>query len=493
MSGIVCYNLFTTTDKRSLNGHQLLGGEVMAKFTDKELQERPTKKDKWLADPAARGEGQFCARVTQAGAKVFYFRYTGPEGKRTRYRIGSYDPKGQAGFTLKDARSRAGKLSQLYQSGVSDIKGYFVEKLEIEEAQKAAEKSRLEAERIAEEARICAENEAMEKAKSRLTVNMLFEKWLAAQLLRRKDQGKEVSRSFHKDVLPVIGTMYADEVKKGHISEVVDSVLARGANRLARLLFADLRQMFNWAVYRDWLDVNPTAKIRKSEVGTRDVERDRVLSDDEIKQLAELVPKAGLIPTTEAAVWICLSTCCRIGELLNARWEDIDLEKMVWLIPRDIAKNGQAFKISLSKFSVKQFLAIQRHRGEYQWLYPNRKKNGSVSSKSVTRQLSDRQRSKALSKRSQDTGILCLSGGRWTPHDLRRTGATLMATLGVRPEIIERCLNHIEQNKVRRIYQRYSYEPEMKQAWELLGERVEVLVSENRSAKIIAINQTLSR
>ena len=64
-----------------------------------------------------------------------------------------------------------------------------------------------------------------------------------------------------------------------------------------------------------------------------------------------------------------------------------------------------------------------------------------------------------------------------------------MATLGVAPEVIERCLNHIEQNKVRRIYQRYSYAPEMEKAWELLGSRLEALTSDKPLAKVVPIGK----
>jgi len=35
----------------------------------------------------------------------------------------------------------------------------------------------------------------------------------------------------------------------------------------------------------------------------------------------------------------------------------------------------------------------------------------------------------------------------------------------VLPEVAERCLNHTEENKVKRINQRHSYENEMQQAW----------------------------
>lgn len=57
-------------------------------------------------------------------------------------------------------------------------------------------------------------------------------------------------------------------------------------------------------------------------------------------------------------------------------------------------------------------------------------------------------------------------------HDLRRTGATMMTALGVLPEIAERCLNHAEENKMKRICQRHSYETEKREAWKLLGDRL---------------------
>ena len=50
-----------------------------------------------------------------------------------------------------------------------------------------------------------------------------------------------------------------------------------------------------------------------------------------------------------------------------------------------------------------------------------------------------------------------------------------MTALGVLPEVAERCLNHTEENRIKRIYQRYAYEAEMKLAWERLGNYLEQL------------------
>ena len=74
---------------------------------------------------------------------------------------------------------------------------------------------------------------------------------------------------------------------------------------------------------------------------------------------------------------------------------------------------------------------------------------------------------------------LLLAGGSWTPHDLRRTGATLMVALGVIPEVAERMPKPYRRNKVKRIYQRHSYEPEMREAWQQLGQRLDILVNQD--------------
>jgi integrase len=63
--------------------------------------------------------------------------------------------------------------------------------------------------------------------------------------------------------------------------------------------------------------------------------------------------------------------------------------------------------------------------------------------------------------------------GEWTQHDLRRTGAMMMGSLGVQPDIIEKCLNHAEQDKLIRVFQRQEMTPEQREAWRLLGDRLE--------------------
>jgi len=446
----------------------------MAKITDRQMTGKPAENDKWLSEVAIWGHGSLVARITKSGERLFYFRYTNSKSERVTLPIGTYSRDGSEGtMTIAKAGLRAKELAGLHKSGVRDIK----EHLEAEEVAKIAlrdaELARINSEQIALE-------QELERQATRKTVEDLFEHWAKIDLANRKDGGLEVRRMFKKDVLPYLGIIALDDLKKGHITEVTDALLARGVNRMAKMIFSLMRQMFRFAVDRDLIDHDPTASIRKSKIGSKDLERDRVLSEEEIRILSTRLPEAGLLISTEAAVWVALSTCCRIGELLNARWENVDLEKGVWTIPAEDSKNGKAHIVTLSQFSIQQFQRIHALSGDSKWCYPNSKDVGPVCSKTVTKQLGDRQRLPAqgvLSNRSVNAQALLLKGGKWTPHDLRRTGATLMTALGVLPEVAERCLNHTEENKVKRTYQRHSYTKEMADAWHKLGQHIESLIN----------------
>ncbi|PPK37587.1 integrase [Pseudomonas laurylsulfatiphila] len=448
----------------------------MAKITDRQMTAKPVSSDKWLSDVAIWGHGSLVARITPSGERLFYFRYSNSNGERVTYPIGTYSRDGLEGtMTLAEAGQRAKELAGLHKAGTRDIREHLA----------AEEASRIAA-RDAEIARLASEKVAIEAEQARQvarkSVRELFEHWAKVDLINRKDKGAEVRRMFEKDVLPFLGNLAVADVKKGHITEVTDSMLARGVNRAAKIAFSLMRQMFRFAVDRDLIEYDPSASIRKAKIGGKDVERDRVLSDEEIRTLAKLTPDAGLLPSTEAAIWIALSTCCRIGELLGARWEHLNLKQSTWLIPAENSKNGKPHNIMLSSFSVQQFERVQRLNRTSAWCYPNTDDSGPVCSKTVTKQLGDRQRQPGqgvMTNRSAKAKALLLTGGKWTPHDLRRTGATIMTALGVLPEVAERCLNHTEENKVKRIYQRHSYTKEMADAWYRLGDHLGQLTSVN--------------
>ena len=401
------------------------------------------------------GGGLFVrVRAAVAGGSVS-FRYAYRiDGKQKWMTLGSY-PK----MTLKSARRARADCDVKVKAGIDPA------------LDKRLDKERNRQQQLAEQA-------AIEAAEKRITAQILFDRWMQLDVCHHKDKGAAVRRLFEKDVLPYIGQLAAEDVKKSHIMAVVDKLLERGVDRMAKVAFSLMRQMFRFGVERDIIDTDPTASVNKSKIGKPNTERDRWMVEDEIRELARKMPGARMLKSTECAIWIALATGCRIGELLKAKWSDIDLEAGTWVIPQENSKNGDALTVYLSGFAVQQFKVLQAFNSEVLWCYPDRSGDNHVCEKTVTKQIKDRQLyddRKPMSRRSKHAEALKLSGGAWTPHDLRRTAGTMMTALGVLPDIADKCLNHKEQNRIRRTYLRHSYAEEKREAWRLLGERLELL------------------
>lgn len=311
-------------------------------------------------------------------------------------------------------------------------------------------------------------------------VQQLFDEWFKRDLSKRRaDAGASVDRAFQKDVLPTLGEIPLSLIRRAHVTQLLDQVSERGVTRTVGILLADLRQMFSFGLARELLPLDPTFGLKKAAWQGIAAERDRVLSQAEIKALSKTLPNSDLLITHQHAIWIMLSTLARVGEISKARRSDIDLNAKTWLIPAEHSKNGIEHLIDLSPFAllhIKALLALEdaaakkAEREQSLYLLPARHHQGHLDVKTLAKQVGDRQRKAApMAKRSPHTSSLVLPGGKWTPHDLRRTGATLMGELGVRPEVIEKCLNHVEANRMKRVYQRQELRPDMKKAWHALG------------------------
>lgn len=61
----------------------------------------------------------------------------------------------------------------------------------------------------------------------------------------------------------------------------------------------------------------------------------------------------------------------------------------------------------------------------------------------------------------------------------------MMQSLGVVPDVIERCLNHVEPNKLRRTYQTYDYAAEKREAWQLLSDRLSLILAAPDKATVM--------
>lgn len=275
-----------------------------------------------------------------------------------------------------------------------------------------------------------------------LNVNEIFDIWHREHLSGRKDGGESVYRSMHKDVLPNIGSVPIANIDRDAIANVLQQIIDRGSSRQAGCVLADLRQMFRWALQGGWIDDDPTSTLSKVEVCGAQKARSRTLSNDEVRELAQRMGSAGLARHIRHATWLMLATGARIGEVANARWRDIDFTARTWTIPESFSHSGRAHVIPLSDFAIRHFSGDGTMRRSSEWVFPGRFDSEPLSPKALGKQIRDRQRGTQIRGRSAATTVLLLPGGAWTPLDLRRTAASMLADLGVMPDVIAACLDH---------------------------------------------------
>ena len=463
----------------------------MGLITDKAMQAAAASTDQWLTEDGPRGSGRFLGRITRSGERAFYFRHTVAAGQRDTLLIGPFDPKGRDGLTVAQARAKAGEWARLYQTGVRHLRTHFSQ-LDADKHQADAD-ARLEAERARRLAEEAAQQADLERQR-RLTVRQLFDRWAATELaphLRadgkrtgRKDGGQYSREQFDRRIFPVIGDFAVADVRKADVLAILDAVKAEGKLRTANVLLADMKQMMRFAVVRDIIPHSPLESVTKRDAGGTEAGRERVLSTDEVSTLAQRLPAAGMGKRSELAIWLTLGTGCRVGELMGAQWQHVDFEAATWHLPD--TKNQRPHTIHLSDFALRQFRALAdlresdpQTRDVLPWVFPNTVGGGPVCIKSFGKQLADRQRpaDRRMQHRSKATEALLLPGGKWTAHDLRRTAATLMASLGISGDVIDECLNHVIESRVRRTYIRDRRPQEQARAFDALGSKLDALRS----------------
>jgi len=243
-------------------------------------------------------------RRNRTGEITVQFEYKYRDGKKYRTAKVEQWPK----KSLAEIRTICREMKANLSKGIDPIESRKAEKLEtqLEQAQQI-EKQKQEIERLATE------------AAPRRTLFDAIEQWEKLELSRRKDGGKEAMRAIQKDVLPALGKVTLVDVKRAMVVDILDGVVERGARVMANHLFGELRQFFNFAIAREWIDAHPLAGLTKEKIGGHQKERDRYLTEEEIIELTQRLPAANLLRTTELAIWIMLSTCCRVGELSQAQ------------------------------------------------------------------------------------------------------------------------------------------------------------------------------
>jgi integrase len=233
---------------------------------------------------------------------------------------------------------------------------------------------------------------------------------------------------------------------KGQLTEITHEEFSRRLSKFKAQSERDhvlvaAKVFFNWCIKRRYISENPAFGLSAHKSSTRA----RVLSNDELR----LIWHAGE-GTHGTIVKLLILTGQRRGEIAALRTEFIKAD--VCTLPAELCKNSREHSFPLPK-SALSLLDLTNGAG---LLFPARGSHGRPYNGW----------SKSKSELDQRSGVT-----DWTLHDIRRTYASNLASLGVAPHIIERLLNHVSGtiSGVAAIYNRYQFMPEMREAigkWE---------------------------
>lgn len=282
-----------------------------------------------------------------------------------------------------------------------------------------------------------------------------------ASALRSHDSIKSILERETKDRW---SSKLIHEITKREVISMVDSIVDRGAPIAANRALAHTRRVFNWALARDLISVNPCTGVEKQSERTRD----RVLSKAELADVWAVAGEMGY--PFGPLVQMLILTGQRLREVAEAQWSEFDLDGALWEIPPDRAKNDERHIVPLAP-AVVELLKAQPKIGKPAKFVFTTTIETPVSGFTRAKQKIDEELATLDVNRGREAGLLPAEIARrepWTFHDLRRTMASGMAELGVMFEVIERTLNHkgVSRAGVAGVYNRHSYIAEKRVALE---------------------------
>jgi integrase len=262
---------------------------------------------------------------------------------------------------------------------------------------------------------------------------------------------KETERLLRVNVLPKWKGRRIEEITRADVRAILANLVETPV--VANRVHSVLSILFRWAVEHDLVAASPVAGVRAP---NKETARDRVLNDDELKAVWQAADKEGHPFGT--IVQLLILTGQRRGEVAGMQWSELDLESGLWTLPRERVKNGRRHEVPLPRQAI-EILRNEVPRIGDKYVFTI---NGTG----------------AFGAFSKARGRLNVKIPAWTVHDLRRTVASGMASLGANLVVIEKILNHVSGSLagIVGVYQRHEYAEEKRAALQLWADHVDQLV-----------------
>ncbi len=269
--------------------------------------------------------------------------------------------------------------------------------------------------------------------------------------------GVNVMRKLEADVFPFIGSRPIAEIDPPELlNSVLRRIEKRGALDIATRVKQICGQIFRYGIATGKCKRDPSGDLK----GALKVGKTQHYPSLDIKDMPKFLSvleknDIRLFARTRRAIRLLMLTFTRTTELIQATWDEFDLENAIWEIPAERMKMGNPHLVPLSKQVIALLKEQKEETGHYKtpWILP-----GQHSPRDPM---------------SNNTILFAIGRmgykGRMTGHGFRALAmSTIKEKLGYRHEVVDRQLAHAHRSKVDRAYDRAKFLDErtiMMQEW----------------------------
>lgn len=294
----------------------------------------------------------------------------------------------------------------------------------------------------------------IQKAEKENTFKAITDEWWKAKKSTwTPGHAEKVYRRLEIDVLPYLKDRPIKEITALEILEVLKKAEARGVTDTAYRLAQMCSNIFIFALASGRAEHNPAADISKALTAHPKTNRPAITEPDEIKELLLAIDGFTGSYTVLCALKIAILVFVRPGELRQASWAEINFDEALWYVPSQRMKMKREHLVPLSMQAVKILKDIHPLTGAGHYVFPSIRTN--------SRPMSENTLNAALRRLGYPQEKLCA-------HGFRTMASTRLHEMGWPSDIIEFQLAHVDQNKIRGIYNRAEYldqRTKMMQAW----------------------------
>jgi len=353
----------------------------------------------------ADGNGLYL-RVKPNGTKLWLFNYPRPyTKKRTNTSLGIYPD-----VMLAEARTKAQECRRLLAKDIDPRE----ERLELEKANRLAHIN---------------------------TFEHVAKQWL---VLKKNNISpsyyKKITSRLKLHVLPHIGKVPIHKITAVRTIESLRTLAKQGKMETIDNICGWLNEIMVYSVNTGLIHANPLSGIKKA-FNPPKTNHLPTLKPEELPELTEALERANIRLITKYLMQWQLHTMVRPKEASEARWDEIDLEKKIWMISAEKMKMKRDHSVPLTSAMMRLLEDLRPLSGHREWLFP-----------------SDRSPRKPMSSQTVNMALKRMGfKGRLVSHGFRALASTTLNEHGFDPELIETALAHVDSNSVRAAYNRAEY------------------------------------